>query len=214
MISRGVQFLLVAVLFCCCCCCGASSSSVLSSELMERVKRAAAVGPVWPSTTIYYSYSNIIDFDFESRERIDAAIELLVETLKIHGQMCLEFLPRSNEPDYMLFVSGDDCSSGLGYQRGANAISLAPACRTPGTVMHEILHRLGFDHEHSRFDRDEHIAINWNHTQGRGSNVNLKLNPLSSAAMSHDTPYDYYSVTHYDSDALQVSDYSIGGWSK
>ena len=27
--------------------------------------------------------------------------------------------------------------------------------------MHEILHFLGFYHEHTRYDRDEYIKVNW-----------------------------------------------------
>lgn len=43
-------------------------------------------------------------------------------------------------------------------------VSLAPAClqRGPGIVLHELMHVLGFWHEHSRADRDRYIRVNWN----------------------------------------------------
>lgn len=43
-------------------------------------------------------------------------------------------------------------------------VSLAPTClqKGPGIVLHELMHVLGFWHEHSRADRDRYIRVNWN----------------------------------------------------
>lgn len=42
-------------------------------------------------------------------------------------------------------------------------MSLAPTClqRGPGIVLHELMHVLGFWHEHARADRDRYIRVNW-----------------------------------------------------
>lgn len=43
-------------------------------------------------------------------------------------------------------------------------VSLAAAClrRGRGIVLHELMHVLGFWHEHARADRDRYIRVNWN----------------------------------------------------
>ena len=42
-------------------------------------------------------------------------------------------------------------------------ISIGNGCdRREGTIIHEIMHALGFWHEQSRGDRDDHVTILWN----------------------------------------------------
>ena len=41
-------------------------------------------------------------------------------------------------------------------------MSLDPQwCVQHGRVLHELMHALGFSHEHQRPDRDDYITINW-----------------------------------------------------
>ena len=64
--------------------------------------------------------------------------------------------------------------------------------------LHQLGHVIGFNHEHSRQDRDRYVKINTgNIISGMESNFQ-KLNYVKS------TPYDYYSIMHYG-----VRDYAI-----
>lgn len=52
------------------------------------------------------------------------------------------------------------CCSFVGKKgQGAQSVSLAPHCRKVGTIIHELGHAIGFWHEHTRPDRNEHVQI-------------------------------------------------------
>ncbi len=81
-------------------------------------------------------------------------------------------------------------------------MSLANACINQGTVIHEILHTLGFFHEHSRPDRDQYVRIIDENIRG-GANFNFeKLG--SEFINSLGIEYDYNSIMHYCENSFSV----------
>ena len=67
--------------------------------------------------------------------------------------------------------------------------------------MHELIHTLGFWHEHSRPDRDEHITVNWDNIEAeeRGEYNKTELSRVNLIG-----PYDVCSIMHYsDTQALR-----------
>jgi len=74
---------------------------------------------------------------------------------------CIEFVPRTTEVDYVHIMSGKGCYSEIGRKTGQQFLSLERGvCTSVETTIHELLHALGFAHEHNRPDRDKYIRIN------------------------------------------------------
>ncbi|CAG0912504.1 unnamed protein product [Notodromas monacha] len=75
-----------------------------------------------------------------------------------------------------------------------HAMVLEPGCIDKPTVVHELVHLLGFPHEHSRTDRDKYVRVNWKNLRS-GWELSFNKHPGRYVTTG---PYDYYSLMHYD----------------
>ncbi len=76
-----------------------------------------------------------------------------------------------------------------------NCSFLGDGCIRSGIAMHEFLHAIGFVHEQSRPDRDQHVKINFNHIETTQRH-NFEKSKAGSIT-THGTPYDLNSILHY-----------------
>ena len=53
----------------------------------------------------------------------------------------------------------------IGQGKGEQWLSLGQGCLKQSTIVHEVMHALGFWHEQSRPDRDEFIQIVWDNIE-------------------------------------------------
>ncbi|KAI2810836.1 Bone morphogenetic protein 1 [Blomia tropicalis] len=112
---------------------------------------------------------------------------------------CLRFVERNRleHVDYIVFKkTSHGCCSFVGRQgNGRQTISIGKNCEKFGIVLHELGHVIGFWHEHTRLDRDDHVQIMIdNIVEGQEYNFNKrKLGEIDSRGMS----YDYESIMHY-----------------
>lgn len=93
----------------------------------------------------------------KEREMINRAID------DYHRLTCIKWVPRTGtEEDYVYFSNHKPgCNSRVGRQGGRQYVNLnSPGClRKKGTVLHEMMHALGFLHEQSRSERDKYVTI-------------------------------------------------------
>ncbi|ETN77734.1 shTK domain protein, partial [Necator americanus] len=86
------------------------------------------------------------------------------------------------------------------FSGGKQPVSLGDGCIQKGIIIHELMHVVGFFHEQSRADRDDHIIINWSNVE---SGLQDQFDKYSLQMIDHlNTVYDYGSVMHYASTAF------------
>ncbi|XP_053316430.1 astacin-like metalloendopeptidase [Spea bombifrons] len=124
---------------------------------------------------------------------------LITDAIKEFETMtCVKFVSRSSEADYLSIESLPGCWSLVSKIGGKQVVSLNKnGCMSTGVIQHELMHTLGFIHEHSRSDRDNYVDILWQNILP----VN-QPNFVIRDSNNLDLPYDYGSVMHYPSTAF------------
>ncbi|XP_066256660.1 protein tolkin [Euwallacea similis] len=112
---------------------------------------------------------------------------------------CVKFVERDRDEhlNYIIFTERPcGCCSFVGKRgNGGQAISIGKNCDKFGIVVHELGHVVGFWHEHTRPDRDNHVnIIRENIMNGQEYNFNkLNEDEVNSLGLT----YDYDSIMHY-----------------
>ncbi|XP_051959957.1 hatching enzyme 1.2-like [Xyrauchen texanus] len=151
----------------------------------------------WPKSTlglveVPYTFADL--FYNDEKTTIESAMKSIAE------KTCIRFVPRSTQVDYLSIENLVGCWSSVGRTGGKQQVSLSVSgCVNHGIIEHELLHSLGFYHEHTRSDRDQYVRINWeNIPQASANNFEKKdTNNLN-------TPYDYTSIMHYGRTAFAI----------
>ncbi|XP_023186971.1 meprin A subunit beta-like isoform X2 [Xiphophorus maculatus] len=114
---------------------------------------------------------------------------------------CIDFKPRDSEVYYLNIQKLDGCWSYVGriFSNGQD-LSIGQNCDFVAIVEHEILHALGFYHEQSRYDRDNHVQIEYSNIIAGKEHSFRKVGNQDST--THGRPYDYLSVMHYHKNAF------------
>uniref|UniRef100_A0A914E7Z2 Metalloendopeptidase n=1 Tax=Acrobeloides nanus TaxID=290746 RepID=A0A914E7Z2_9BILA len=158
----------------------------------RRFKRngVSRTAKLWPHGRIPYAISP----HYSTHERA-----LLARAVKqYHEKTCVRFVPRSpGEGDYLFIGKVDGCFSEVGRTSGVQVLSLDNGCMEYPTIIHEMMHVVGFYHEHERWDRDNYIDIIWQNID-RGALDQFGKVDLSKTSY-YGQPYDYKSILHYDS---------------
>lgn len=106
----------------------------------------------------------------------------------------ISFVNSTND-NYIRFVPGLANASAVGMQGGEQAIYINSITHQ-GTIIHELMHALGFIHEMCRPDRDSYITMNWD-------NIRDEIEAHYGTVFSYPTtivgPFDFNSVMMYNS---------------
>ncbi|BBH52706.1 M12 family metallopeptidase [Fluviispira sanaruensis] len=181
----------------------------LSISESQRVNRSAPTYEnfFWKNGKVHYKFEN----NKFSDEEI-TSVRSAMQTLESYANV--SFLEITNTAYFNNLVTirkGDICSSTIGRNpflaRGVKrsvTLSNDGSCFHNKILLHELMHTLGFHHEHSRFDRDNYIEI---------IEKNIKLNVLHNFKKVGDMTvrfgdYDYDSIMHYSQNANSKDEYT------
>ncbi|KAL4002789.1 Astacin (Peptidase M12A) family protein [Acanthocheilonema viteae] len=162
--------------------------------LVKRKKRGSAVifeSDKWPNGRIPY----VISSSYTPYQRAIIARAMAAYA----ARTCIRFTPRELfDTDYIIISKTDGCFADFAHVGGGpQQVSLDDECISYATVIHELMHVIGFIHEHQRNDRDYFVNILW---QNIIPGANTDFEKLSSVRLSYyGESYDYFSIMHYES---------------
>ncbi|MFC5476540.1 M12 family metallopeptidase, partial [Paraherbaspirillum soli] len=130
------------------------------------------------------------------------AINDAIKQFDLHTQ--IRFVPRTEADQdsvYFRHTGATGCNSYPGRKGGVQDLNLASGCFPMGIIMHEMMHAIGFMHEHMRHDRDSYVHVQYpNITQGEEHNFR-KIPDQQSVTYGD---YDYASLLHYGRYAFSI----------
>jgi len=180
---------------------------------LPRTRAATRIQSKWSHGYVPYNFSP--GFEQWEQDNIRGAMQM------IEDKTCIRFgFKQWNDENYIHFMRGKGCWSFVGMRGGPQKLSIGYGCASKGTIVHELLHALGFWHEQSRTDRDQYVKINYENID-KDKWHNFKK-------YSHDKidllgiEYDHCSIMHYGSyffsnnarptiEALQETECPLGG---
>ncbi|XP_013114159.2 seminal metalloprotease 1 [Stomoxys calcitrans] len=153
----------------------------------------------WPNGVVHFKIDEVFDADHTAH--ILRALQTIEEV------SCIRFIPASGDMTAYLHFIGEPsgCHTKVGYRGKLQTLNLQvdpldKGCFKLGTIMHEVLHSLGFHHQQCASDRDDFVRIvEENIKDGKESNFKkYDENTVSDFGIQ----YDYGSILHYSSTAF------------
>jgi hypothetical protein len=144
----------------------------------------------WPDGILPY----VISDDFSDSER-DTIVDAIAHW---NDRTIVRLIPRIGQDDFVFIEPDvDECRSAVGRIGGRQRLCCAVGDGfNTGSVIHEIGHAFGYQHEHQRPDRDQFVTVNTdNIEEGKESNFSIRSGVVLG-------PYDYGSIMHYPRDGF------------
>lgn len=162
----------------------------------------------WPKGNVYYEYSisirKLFSFEiiiyFQSLSPTAYADKMLISEAmrEIASQTCVKFVNGYSPKNHYILITNDAdyCGSDVGYLgMSGQILNLGKGCMGKGTIMHEILHSLGFYHQQSSSNRDSFVVINEGNIKDNQKGNFDRFD--SDVVTDFELPYDYNSIMHY-----------------
>jgi len=172
----------------------------------EAVEQSATTehGRKWPKSGNTFKIPYTISNKFTRGERATIAQGIN----EFHEKTCIRFVDRSQENDFISIIKKEGCYSthiGKNPYGGKQELSIGLGCAYKGTVLHELMHAIGFFHEQARPDRDDYVNILWdNMIDTPNTKYQFRKCGTNSGekCSNQDLRYDLDSLMHYTNGAF------------
>lgn len=142
----------------------------------------------WIKGIVYYKYDSSATTDYITK--VEAAISDIEDCCGV------QFYPATSSTTNLINFVKSSASVGnnsyVGCIGGTQDVNIYNY-QTHGIILHEILHALGFYHEHGRQDRDSYITINWSN-----------IRPEMQFAFNKYTINQGYDISVFDDNSLMM----------
>jgi len=176
-------------------------------ELVEasRWPQAAPIkyaSELWPNGMVPFEFDDNVTPAHQSFTR--DAMDILAAVANVHFRQCNN--NKCGPINYVHFQNSDENSSRVGMKGGGGSPKFPTAGKQtikihdwdfPFVIVHELMHCLGFFHEHSRPDRGNYVRINCNNVKGGCGGDNFSVNLAIEGDARSYGDYDFDSVMHY-----------------
>ncbi|XP_062699107.1 seminal metalloprotease 1 [Aedes albopictus] len=157
----------------------------------------------WPHNTVRYRI-DIEKFGPSQLEYIRKAMDT------IESVSCIKFVEAGQMAKNYVKIGFEKpgCFATIGYQGKPQTLNLTPTrlesgCFRLGTIMHELLHTLGFYHQQSATNRDQYVKILWKNIEPEQKH-NFKKYSYDKVT-DFNIKYDYGSIMHYVRKAFSMN---------
>ena len=182
--------------------------SISKTNLAARLENVL----LWNNSTIPFEIDQKFTFE-ETNKIIDALNEMMLQI----NIVFIKHRPGQIE-NYIVYTKADPRNEYIETHGGKGGISLTGYGRFPlpvsqpinfwsvsiGTVKHETMHALGFNHEQCRSDRDNFITVNHDNIKPE-----WEINFLILPGGRNIGDYDFNSIMHYSSNSGGKTETSI-----
>ncbi|XP_045626464.2 low choriolytic enzyme [Procambarus clarkii] len=169
------------------------------SPLSDR-DRARILRYRWPDKIIPLAFSHFYAEKYKS---------LVYQAMDLFNDLtCVRVINATNMETYHIRVMfSDDCGAVQGYfgpKDGFQEVHLGAGCFVAlGYPVHELMHAMGFRHQHVRFDRDDNILVLRENIFANDYKDNFAINKRKGDYLwTMGLPYDFNSVMQYPEDAF------------
>lgn len=128
----------------------------------------------------------------------------IIRSAMLHIMMksCIYFRQKTaSDKQYLKIFKGNGCYATVGRNAHFSEakLSLGLGCNKFGIILHQLMHVLGFEHEHRRVDRDQFVVINYENIENNQWHHFDKNQECEETSL---TPFDINSVMLYSSKAF------------